>query len=203
MNIIIAGGGTGGHLFPAFAIGGRLEKEGAKVTYIGSIYGIEKNYKTELKNKLYLLNITGIDRTVSMKSFLNNLVFPFRFVISYLKSIIIIKRIKPKIIIGTGGYSSGIPLLVGILLNVKSIIHEQNSYPGITTRSLSKKVNKVLIAYNNLEKYISTTNCLFTGNPVRENLNSINREDACKEINLDPNKKIIFILGGSQGSKPF
>ena len=145
LNILIAGGGTGGHLFPAFAIGRRLEKEGANVIYIGSKYGIEKKYKKELKNKLYLLNIKGIDRNISLKSVFNNILFPFRFIICYIKSIVIIKKIKPKIIIGTGGYSSGLPLLAGISLNVKSAIHEQNSCPGITTRFLSKKVNKIFI----------------------------------------------------------
>ena len=203
VNILIAGGGTGGHLFPAFAIGKRLEKEGANIIYIGSKHGIEKNYKDELKNNLYLLNIKGINRTISMISLINNLLFPIRFGISYLKSIIIIKKINPKIIIGTGGYSSGIPLLVGNCLKIKSVIHEQNSYPGITTRFLSRKAAKVFIAYNNIKKNIPNQNCLLTGNPIRENLNRISKKVACKQIGLNPNKKVIFILGGSQGSKPF
>ena len=203
VNILIAGGGTGGHLFPAFAIGKRLESEGANVVYIGSIYGIEKNYKKELKDKLYLLNIRGIDRNISFKSLFNNILFPFRFILSYLQSILIIKKIKPAIIIGTGGYSSGLPLLAGLLFNIKSIIHEQNSYPGITTRFLSKKVNQVLISYINIKDTINGENCLFTGNPIRENLIDISRDDACKQMRLDPDNKIIFILGGSQGSMPF
>tara|TARA_Y100000814_G_scaffold138794_1_gene100599 strand:+ start:3982 stop:5097 length:1116 start_codon:yes stop_codon:yes gene_type:complete len=202
INIMIAGGGTGGHLFPAFAIGRRLESEGANVVYIGSVYGIEKNYKKDLKDKLHLLNIKGIDRSISIKSLFNNLLFPFRFAMSYLKSIMIIIRIKPKIIIGTGGYSSGIPLLAGLLLNIKSVIHEQNSYPGITTRFLSKKVNKVFISYDSIKSRLNNSSHLFTGNPVRENLIPIDKIKACKEMNIKPNKKTIFILGGSQGSMP-
>ena len=203
INILIAGGGTGGHLFPAFAIGKGLEKEGANVFYIGSIHGIEKNYKKELKDRLYLLNIKGINRNMSLKSLLNNLIFPFRFIVSYIKSIIIIKKIKPEIIIGTGGYSSGLPLLVGISFNIKSIIHEQNSYPGITTRFLSKKVNQVFISYNNIKDSIAGSNYLFTGNPVRDNLINISKNDACNQIGINSSKKTIFILGGSQGSMPF
>ena len=202
VNILIAGGGTGGHLFPAFAIGDRLEKEGAIITYIGSKYGIEKKYTKKLKKQLYLLNITGISRNLSVKSLINNLLFPIRFTTSYIRSIIIINKIKPKIIIGTGGYSSGIPILAGKLLNIKYVLHEQNSHPGITTKYLSKRAEKIFISYDATKKHISNQNHLLTGNPIRESLIAIDRKKACKQLGIDSNKKIIFILGGSQGSRP-
>ena len=201
-NIIIAGGGTGGHLFPAFAIGDRLEKEGALITYMGSKYGIEKNYEKELKKNMYLLNIKGIHRGKNIKSILNNILFPIRFFISYFHAIIIVKKINPTIIIGTGGYSSGLPILAGKILKIKYILHEQNSYPGITTKYLSKGAEKVFISYESIKMNLLSDNWLFTGNPVRENLNKIDRNVACKKIGLNPNKKVLFILGGSQGSAP-
>lgn len=202
INILIAGGGTGGHLFPAFAIGNKLEDEGANVTYIGSKYGIEKKYEKKLKEKLYLLNIKGINRSLGIKPLLNNLVFPIRFIASYIKSIIIINRIKPEIIIGTGGYSSGIPILAGRLLKIKYVLHEQNSYPGITTKYLSKKAEKIFISYKDMDIQVPNQNWLLTGNPIRQDLIKIDKNKACKELGLNPQKKIIFILGGSQGSHP-
>ena len=170
INILIAGGGTGGHLFPAFAIGKQLEKEGANVFYVGSMYGIEQKYKKKLMDKLYLLDIKGIDRNLSVKSIINNMFFPIRFIKSYIHSLLLVKRIKPSIIIGTGGYSSGLPLLAGITLKITSVIHEQNSYPGITTRFLCNKVNKIFIASDKVKPYISSDNYLFTGNPIRNDL---------------------------------
>ena len=202
INILIAGGGTGGHLFPAFAIGEQLEKEGANVFYVGSIYGMEQKYKKNLMDKLYLLDIKGIDRNLSIKSIINNMFFPIRFIKSYLHSLFLIKKINPSIIIGTGGYSSGLPLLAGITLKVTSVIHEQNSYPGVTTRFLCNKVNKIFIASNSIKPYIPSDNYLFTGNPIRNDLKKINREEACNKIGLDFTRKIIFIIGGSQGSQP-
>jgi len=202
INILIAGGGTGGHLFPAFAIGNRLKKEGALITYIGSKYGIEKNYKKELGNNIYLLDIKGINRSLNINSLFNNLLFPVRFIASYFRSLLIIKKINPAIIIGTGGYSSGLPILAGKTLNIKYVLHEQNSYPGITTRYLSNGAAKVFISYKSMENTTSRFNYLLTGNPIRENLIRIDKKAACKKIGLNPNKKIIFILGGSQGSKP-
>ena len=202
VNILIAGGGTGGHLFPAFAIGSKLEKEGAIITYIGSKHGIEKKYEKNLNNKIYLLNIKVISRNLSFKSLLQNILFPIRFITSYLESIIIIKNLNPKLIIGTGGYSSGLPILAGRFLNIPYVLHEQNSYPGITTKYLSKNASKIFISYNSIKDIINNKNYLLTGNPIRENLKQMKRDIACKKIGFNANKKIIFILGGSQGSKP-
>ena len=144
--ILIAGGGTGGHLFPAIAIGDALQEIGYNVEYIGSKYGLESVILPKLKKKYYLLNIKGFQRTISFKNIINNILFPFRFLVAYYISSRIMKAIKPNIVIGTGGYASGIPMLSAIKLNIKTLIHEQNSYPGLTTRNLASKVNKVCVA---------------------------------------------------------
>ena len=200
--ILIAGGGTGGHLFPAIAIGDALEKIGYSVEYIGSKYGLEAIVFPKLNKKHYLLNIRGFQRTLSFKNFINNLLFPIRFLIAYYISKVIIKKIKPNIVIGTGGYASGIPILSSLNMNIKTLIHEQNSYPGFTTRKLANKVNKVCITTNESNKYLKG-NLSLTGIPIRNNLISINKQKACKKLGLSINKKIIFILGGSQGSYAF
>ena len=200
--ILIAGGGTGGHLFPAIAIGDALQEIGYNVQYIGSKYGLESVIFSKLKKKYYLLNIKGFQRTISFKNIISNILFPFRFLISYYISSRIIKKIKPNLVIGTGGYASGIPVLSAIKLNIKTLIHEQNSYPGLTTRKLSSKVDKVCIATSDSDKYLNG-NLILTGIPVRNNLVSFNKQDACQKLGLSPSKKTIFILGGSQGSYAF
>ena len=159
---LIAGGGTGGHLFPGIAIGDALQKNGYNVEYIGSKYGLESMVFPRLNKKYYLLNIKGFQRTLSFKNIINNLLFPIRFLTAYCVSKIIIKRIKPNIVIGTGGYASGIPVLLSIKMNIKTLIHEQNSYPGFTTRKLANKVNKVCITTEESNKYLNG-NLILTG----------------------------------------
>ena len=200
--VLIAGGGTGGHLFPGIAIGDALQKIGYHVEYIGSKYGLESSILPKLNKKYYLLNIKGFQRTLSFKNIITNLLFPIRFLASYYISKTIIKRIKPNIVIGTGGYASGIPILLSVKMNIKTLIHEQNSYPGFTTRKLSSKVNKVCITTNESKKHLKG-DLVLTGMPIRNNLISINKEKACRKLGLSNNKKTIFILGGSQGSYAF
>tara|TARA_Y100000814_G_scaffold193714_1_gene142272 strand:- start:720 stop:1817 length:1098 start_codon:yes stop_codon:yes gene_type:complete len=199
---LIAGGGTGGHLFPALSIGNELEKNNVEVQYIGSYYGIEKDFLMKKKCKFHLLNITGIQRNFSIKSIYMNLFFPFRFLISYLKSIYIIKKINPSIIIGTGGYVSGLPLIAGIQLKIPTVIQDQNSIPGLITKKLHNKVDKVFLAYSIANKKLNKNKCIISGNPIRHELVKSNRNEALKKINFDTNKKTILILGGSQGSSP-
>ena len=200
--ILIAGGGTGGHLFPAIAIGDELENIGYKVEYIGSQYGIESIILPKLNKKHYLLNIKGFQRTLSFKNIFNNLLFPIRFLYAYYLCYFIIKKMKPNIVIGTGGYASGIPILSSIKMNIKTLIHEQNSYPGITTRNLANKVNKVCLTTDDSKKYLKG-NLIVTGIPIRNSLISINKQTACKQLGLSIDKKTVFILGGSQGSIAF
>ena len=158
LRMIIAGGGTGGHFFPAMAIKDALIKKGVDVKYIGSKYGIEA--KKKYLNKSYmLLNIQGIQRQLTFSSLRKNILFPYRFIQSYFISRRILKDFKPDIVIGTGGYSSGLPLIASINLGITTIIQEQNSYPGITTRCLSKYSNKTFIAYQDAKKFIKKKKC--------------------------------------------
>ena len=128
--IFIAGGGTGGHLFPAIAIGKVLEKNGINVFYIGSKNGIEKKYYNKHNLKYFLLNISGIQRSLNLSSIFKNIIFPIKFVISFLKSLLLIIKYKPKAILGTGGYCSGLPLIAGITLKIPTFIQDQNSIPA-------------------------------------------------------------------------
>mgnify|MGYP000161412910 CR=1 FL=1 len=148
LRMIVAGGGTGGHFFPAQAICTSLRNKGVKVKYMGSRYGIESNYYTN-SSKATLLNIRGIQRHLNLDAWLKNCLFPWRFIQSYLQSRKIINEFKPHVVIGTGGYASGLPLLAAIHKGIKTVIQEQNSFPGITTRQLGAKVNKVCIAFEN------------------------------------------------------
>ena len=199
---LIAGGGTGGHLFPALAIGNSLEKENITIKYIGSKHGIEKKFFNNLNKEIILLDIKGINRNFNLKSLYNNILFPIRFIITYFKSILIIKKLKPSIIIGTGGYCSGLPLLAATHMKVPTLIQDQNSIPGLITRKLHNKVSRICLAYKESLKNLNKSKCKLTGNPLRKDLISKNKIDSLKKYKLNKNKKTILILGGSQGARP-
>ena len=202
-TIIIAGGGTGGHLIPAISIASELKEFDS--IYIGSKYGIEskKNLNGNFKKK-YFLDITGIQRNMSIKSIISNLLFPIRFFKTYLDSRKIISRYKPKIVIGTGGYCSGLPLLAGIHMKIPTLIQDQNSVPGLITKKLHSQVNTICIAYEEFHKYINNSNIELTGNPInpsfKNNIN-VDKNFIKKKLGLSLSKKTLLILGGSQGAQ--
>ena len=204
-TILIAGGGTGGHLFPALAIVRALNEK--NTIYIGSKFGIESKLNIlDDFDKKYFLDITGIQRNFSLKSILNNSIFPYKFIKAYFVSRKIIKLHQPKIIIGTGGYCSGLPLLAGIHMGIPTLIQDQNSIPGLITRKLYNKINTICVAYNNVKNIIKNKNVVITGNPINPNLYSTDssidsKNDFKKELGIDENKKTILFLGGSQGAE--
>ena len=197
--IFIAGGGTGGHLFPAISIGQELIKNNYSIIFIGSKFGVEKEFFKSQSFKYYLFNIKGLQRDLSIKSILKNILFPIRFIISYFLSIILIFKYKPCAIIGTGGYASGLPLIAGVNLKIPIFIQDQNSIPGIITRKLSNYTKKIFLGYPEVQN-LNRGNCIFTGNPIRNNLNRSDKKDAKKRLKFDVNKKLILIIGGSQGA---
>ena len=202
LKMVVTGGGTGGHFFPAQTIKNALEAKGVEVKYIGSKFGLEASFYNNCHDKALLLSIRGIQRQINISSIIKNISFPFNFLISYYQSRIFLKRFKPNIVIGTGGYSSGLPLLAAIHMGIKTVIQEQNSYPGITTHYLSNKVNKICIAYKDIAFYLKKKNYILTGNPIRDCIIKINKKDAKHKLNFNIDKPVLTILGGSQGSYP-
>ena len=203
-RIIIAGGGTGGHLFPAIAIGEEIKERipDAEIHFIGSTFGLESKV-FPVKDLLHtLLPIRGLQRSINIRNILKNLFLPFRIIRCLIKVSSIYKDFNPRLVIGTGGYASAVPLFVAVTQNPKIpiILQEQNSFPGLTTRWFAKKASLICSAFNVL-KDVSDNDVILTGNPIRSTILNGKKEIAIKDFNLSENKKTLFIFGGSQGSR--
>ncbi len=201
VNIILSGGGTGGHIYPAVAIANELKVKypEANFLFVGASDKMEMEKVPEAGYAIKGLWISGIQR----KYILKNLSFPLKLVSSLSRAYRIIKDFKPDIVIGTGGFASGPTLYVASMQKIKTLIQEQNSYPGITNKLLAKKVNKICVAYDGLERFFPSNKMVKTGNPVRQDLLEIaeKREEAKKHFNLKSDKKTLLILGGSLGAR--
>lgn len=199
-KIIISGGGTGGHLFPAIAIAQSLQKadNNIDILFVGAKGKIEETKVPEAGYEIELLNIQGFSRKLSFK----NISFIIKLLKSIRKSKKIVKKYKPDAVVGVGGYASGPLVYVATKRGIPGLIQEQNSYPGITNKILSKRVEKICVAYDGTERFFPKEKIIKTGNPIRENLSdpNITREQAAKFFGLDPNKKVILSLGGSGGA---
>ena len=154
LRMVVTGGGTGGHFFPAMAIRDALLQRGVDVKYIGSKFGVEAAQFSNNSDDGLLLNIRGIQRQLNLNSIFKNILFPFRFLQSYFQSWKLLHDFKPHVVIGTGGYSSGLPLLAAIHKGINTFIQEQNSFPGITTRNLANQVDAICIAYDDVATYL-------------------------------------------------
>ena len=202
-NILIAGGGTGGHLFPALAIGDEIfhRDPNINIHYVGSNFGLESKVFPVKDVWHTLLPIRGYQRGVNFESIGKNILLPIRIIRSLKKLKSLFNDFYPDIIIGTGGYASALPLYLGMksYKNISIILQEQNSYPGITTRWFAEKAKIVCVGFQSTNNHLNT-NTIITGNPVRKGISNGIRSDAKSSFNLDPNKKTIFLFGGSQGS---
>ena len=200
-RIIISGGGTGGHIFPAIAIANALRKldPATKILFVGAKGRMEMERVPSAGYDIVGLNIQGIQR----KSILKNLMFPFRLIGSVLKSIRIIKNFRPHAAVGVGGYASGPLLYAASLKGVPYLIQEQNSFAGITNKRLGGKAKKICVAFDGMEQFFPADRIIKTGNPVRRESVDIKgkREQAFAEFNLSPPKKTILVIGGSLGAR--
>jgi UDP-N-acetylglucosamine--N-acetylmuramyl-(pentapeptide) pyrophosphoryl-undecaprenol N-acetylglucosamine transferase len=201
LKFILSGGGTGGHIYPAIAIANELKSRfpDAEFLFVGAQDKMEMQKVPQSGYAIEGLWIAGLQRKLTLQ----NAMFPLKLVNSLWKSRKIIKKFKPDVVIGTGGFASGPLLQVANSLNIPTVIQEQNSYPGITNKLLSKKANAICIAYENLERFFPKDKIVFTGNPVRQDILDIDskRSEALSYFNLDENKKTLLIIGGSLGAR--
>lgn len=200
-KFIISGGGTGGHIYPAIAIANELKSRFPKadILFVGASDKMEMQKVPQAGYPIKGLWIAGIQRKLTLQ----NAMFPLKLISSLVKSFGILKSFKPDVVIGTGGFASGAVLKVASMMGIPTVIQEQNSYPGITNKLLSKKANKICVAYENLERFFPKENMILTGNPVRQDLLSVaeKRAEALTYFKLDQNKKTLLVLGGSLGAR--
>ena len=199
-KVIISGGGTGGHIFPAIAIADCLKKRypQAEILFIGAKNRMEMDRVPKAGYPIEGLWISGIKRELS----LDNLSFPFKLISSMINARKILKRFKPDVVIGVGGFASGPTMKTAASMNIPIVIQEQNSYPGITNKIVAKKAAKICVAYDNMEKWFPKDKIVLTGNPLRNNIVPMNdrRDEGVKFFGLNPEKKTILLVGGSQGA---
>lgn len=201
VNILISGGGTGGHIYPAIAIANELKERytNARFLFVGASDRMEMEKVPQAGYEIKGLWISGIQRKLTLK----NLLFPFKLISSLWKASGIIKKFKPDVVIGTGGFASGPTLQMANKKGIPTLVQEQNSYPGITNKILAKKANTICVAYDGLERFFPKEKIVKTGNPVRQDLLDISnkRKEAQEFFGLDIERKTALVLGGSLGAR--
>lgn len=201
IKVVLSGGGTGGHIFPAIAIADEIKKRfpDAEFLFIGANGKMEMEKVPQAGYKIEGLNIAGFDRG----NLLKNIGLPFKLVSSLLKAKKIIKEFKPDFAVGTGGFASGPALFMAAKMGIPTFIQEQNSLPGKTNTANGKKAKAIFTAYPNMEKFFPHSKVFFLGNPIRENIVSGMQQtsSAKKKLGLDKNKLTILSVGGSLGSR--
>lgn len=200
-KFIIAGGGTGGHIFPAVAIADALKQNVpmCEILFVGASGRMEMEKVPQAGYKIIGLEVVGLQRSLTLK----NLLFPFKLLKSLFQAFKVVRKFKPNACIGVGGYASGPVLFIAALLRIKIFIQEQNSYPGITNKILSKFAKKIFVAYDNLNLFFNPNKIVLTGNPVRKDITAIlpEKNEALSYFNLKEDKKTILIIGGSLGAR--
>ena len=200
MKIIISGGGTGGHIYPAIAIADALKRRDPliDILFVGARGRMEMEKVPAAGYPIEGLWISGLQRKLTW----SNLMFPFKVAHSMWRCRSIIRIFKPDVVVGVGGYASGPLVHVASRMGIPSVLQEQNSYPGITNKMLAGKASKICVAYPGMEKYFPADKILFTGNPMRSQLGTpTSRRDAAEMFGLDPEKKTILAVGGSLGAR--
>ena len=201
LRVIISGGGTGGHIFPAISIANAVKelRPDAQILFVGAEGRMEMQRVPNAGYEIVGLPVSGFDRKHLWKN-INVLV---RLMRSQWKARSIIKKFRPQVAVGVGGYASGPTLKVAGLMGIPTLIQEQNSYAGVTNKLLAKRAQKICVAYPDMERFFPAEKIVLTGNPVRQNLCSANisKQDALRNFHLQADKKTILLLGGSLGAR--
>ena len=201
LRIIISGGGTGGHIFPAVSIANEIKakRPDAKILFVGAEGRMEMQRVPAAGYEIKGLPIAGFDR----KNLLKNVPVLFKILKSRRLARRIVKDFRPQVAVGVGGYASGPTLNVAESMHIPTVLQEQNSYAGVTNKLLAKLASQICVAYEGMERFFPADKILLTGNPVRQNLlqSAPAREDAVKSFGLVPRKKTVLIIGGSLGAR--
>ena len=201
LRVIISGGGTGGHIFPAVSIANAIKviRPDAKILFVGALGRMEMQRVPAAGYEIKGLPICGFNR----KNLLKNFKVLYKIWKSQRMAKQIIKDFKPQVAVGVGGYASGPTLNKAAAMGIPCLIQEQNSYAGVTNKLLAKKAAKICVAYEGMERFFPAEKIILTGNPVRQALldTTITREDAIKELGFNPSKKVILLVGGSLGAR--
>lgn len=201
LKVILSGGGTGGHIFPAVAIANEIKKlvPDADILFVGALGKMEMEKVPTAGYKIIGVQIAGLQRKLTLA----NLKLPFLIILSLLKTRKIIKDFQPDVVVGTGGYASGPLLRAATSKGIPALLQEQNSYAGITNKILSKKASKICVAYEGMEQFFPKEKIILTGNPVRQDLKDVkqHRAEALEFFKLSPHKKVILVIGGSLGAR--
>ena len=201
IRVILSGGGTGGHIFPAVAIANAIKAAvpKAEILFVGAKGRMEMEKVPAAGYPIEGLWISGLQRRLTT----DNLMFPFKVVASLYNARKIIKSFKPDVVIGTGGYASGPTLRMASWLGIPTLIQEQNSFPGITNKMLASRADRICVAYEGMEKFFPAAKIRLTGNPVRNDIefNSNTKEEALIHFNLQNNKTTVLVVGGSLGAR--
>ena len=201
MKVLISGGGTGGHVFPAIAIADAIkaQRPDTDILFVGAKGKIEMEKVPAAGYNIEGLSLTGFERKFSFKNFLNL----FKVFAALVKAFIIVRKFNPNIAVGVGGYASGPTLKMAGLMGITTAIQEQNSFAGVTNRILASKASRIFVAYDGMDKFFPKDRIMLTGNPVRKDIaiKDITTEEAKAKLGLDHNKKTILIFGGSLGAR--
>ncbi len=201
LRVIVSGGGTGGHIFPAVSIANAIKAEypDTEILFVGAEGRMEMQRVPAAGYKIIGLPIAGFDR----KNLLKNVVVLYKIAKSQWKARKIIKEFKPHVVVGVGGYASGPTLKTAGQMGIPTLIQEQNSYAGVTNKLLAKSAKKICVAYDGMERFFPAEKIIKTGNPVRQNLldAKVTKAEATESFGLDPKKRTVLVIGGSLGAR--
>jgi len=200
-RLIISGGGTGGHIFPAIAIANGFKERhpDADILFVGAKGRMEMSRVPEAGYKIIGLWISGLQRKLT----LSNLLLPVKLMVSYLRAMVIVRRFKPDAVVGTGGYASGPMMIAATRSKIPTVIQEQNSFAGLANKQVADKVNKVCVAYDGMEKYFPAPKIVVTGNPVRKDILGVQGKEQQGRVHFgfETSHRTLLIIGGSLGAR--